>query len=172
MLTPILLIVLLFHLLSTSAISLNATSSLSLNTTSPLHDLPVTCLNRQPALTPPPMADCQAALTLLFLEPNFNAARRWARPDPESFIVKKWSSRQCSIALIAKTVAARDLMKPVLIADAATQVILRCVRGHDMVGGKVTVGRREVFEVGVANVFALGEGQGGVLEERGGEEIA
>lgn len=59
----------------------------------------------------------------------------------------KWTTQKCMVALLVDTAEARDVFKPIAIANLALEIIDGCVTHSTGFGGTKAIGPKEMFYV-------------------------
>ena len=107
------------------------------------------CWNRGAHLAPVPELDCVTTVMQLIRGPDYNIPRTWT--STEDWVLKKWTSGDCTVAVVAQQDMVEDQFSLALIAEMAGIVVDNCATATHPYGGRVKIGRRRAFDIAVAN---------------------
>lgn len=149
---------------------LNAATTLSLtgdeNVTMPVTNIPDNTLNASnvvvhcydnppapaaPIYLPVNILECITILPSVLLEPEVMSTARWT-PTIPMVLPRTFRAGDCRIGISANSQASRDIFQEVLILQRAALIMDQCVKGrtkNQRLGGWVSIGPREVFQVSV-----------------------
>ena len=146
---------LLFSLIPAIALPTNITNITNITPNPILAPPQPTCIRRRSFLTPLNLAHCLAALQLVRHEPDFDSPRTWTYHPHSPWLMRRWVEGECLIGLLgeqgARVGVVEDVFAIAEIAQAAEEVVERCVVEGEKVGGRRIVGCKVIFEVVVVD---------------------
>ncbi len=111
--------------------------------------LTIECFARDATTRPVSIHNCIRALDLIRQEPLWDDVVEWSARRSGTEILRYWTWGPCAIAVFPKSDTAVDAFSVQEVAGMAMNVLTACVAMSDKCGGRVDVGPKGVFSVGV-----------------------
>ena len=158
--SPLILFFIVSSLLSASALpslpalpsfpGLRLSELLLINSNSSLN-AEVECFPLSPQRQRITVDDCTRTLNYIFrTDQQYGERQRWAWP-----VGRKWILGPCGIALVPVSEAAVDIFSLAWIDSDLQEIITTCVAADYLGGGRVRVGRREMYNIIVIGMMAI-----------------
>ena len=112
-------------------------------------EITITCFTPHDQIRPITIGDCIRAVNLIRQDIDFDRVEDWSAARSGHQILRHWTWGPCAVALFPDSETAADTFSLQPIALAAMNVMTVCVAKNDHRGGRMKVGPKEEFSVGV-----------------------
>ncbi len=115
------------------------------------------CYTPHEGIKPLDIHNCIRAVNLIRQDPLWEDVEKWSVPRSGHRVMRHWVWGPCTVAIFPRTDTAEDEFSLKTVAGCAMDVLTACVAKNDKYGGRIDVGPKGVFGVGVRSSFLGGD---------------